>query len=475
MAKDVEIAIEDVKVGSGIKSIVGHGIRAAKQTGERSGSRRVTVSRDPDVLDTWFSSGLWPIGTLGWPEDTEELRRYYPTSLLVTGSDILFFWVARMMMMQLAVVGERPFDAVLLHGLVRDAKGKKMSKSLGNVIDPLEIVDEYGADALRFANASMASLGGALKLDVSRIAGYRNFGTKLWNAARFAEMNGVAYGGPAPAPSLTVNRWIMGETARVREEVDAALAAYRFDDAAGALYRFVWGVVCDWYVEFAKPLLQEEGAGTAETRTVMAWVLERCMVLLHPFMPFVTEELWRVTGHDGMLVHAEWPEALGSDAVDADAEAEMRWVVGLIEAVRSARAQMNVPAGAMVPLVAVEWDAAGRAAWEANAALIARLARVEGLAEGAAPKGSIAVAVHGSRFALPLEGIVDVAAERSRLEKAVAKLDREIAGIERRVGNPNFAASAPAEVVEETRANLAARQADRAALGTALSSLGELG
>ncbi len=385
-------------------------------------------------------------------------------------------------MMQLAVlpddapVAERvPFDAVLLHGLVRDAKGKKMSKSLGNVIDPLEIVDAYGADALRFANASMASLGGALKLDASRIEGYRNFGTKLWNAVRFAQMNGVDLRAPLPdRPQATVNRWIVGEAARTREAVDAALAAYRFDDAAAALYRFVWGVVCDWYVEFAKPLLQEDGPASAETRATTAWVLRQSMTMLHPFMPFVTEELWQVTGQDGMLVHGEWPEGLGADAVDAGAEAEMRWTIALIEAVRSARAQMNVPAGAQVPLVAVDWDDAGRAAWDANAALIARLARVDGLSEGAAPRGSIAVAVAGSRFALPLAGVIDAGAERARLAKAAAKLDKEIGGIERRVDNPNFAASAPEDVVEETRANLAARRADRAALQTALDALADM-
>ncbi|NCV69040.1 MAG: valine--tRNA ligase, partial [Rhodobacteraceae bacterium] len=253
-----------------------------------------TLTRDPDVLDTWFSSGLWPIGTLGWPEQNAALDKYFPTSTLITGQDILFFWVARMMMMQLAVVDQIPFDTVYLHGLVRDAKGKKMSKSTGNVIDPLDIIDEYGADALRFTNAAMASIGGVLKLDMQRIQGYRNFGTKLWNAARFAEMNeSVLSDGTVPMADQAVNKWIIGETAKVREVVDAAFDTYRFNDAAQALYAFVWGKVCDWYVELSKPLLNgNDEAAKEETRRVMGWVIDQCLILLHPIMPFITEELW---------------------------------------------------------------------------------------------------------------------------------------------------------------------------------------
>ncbi|MDP3377909.1 MAG: class I tRNA ligase family protein, partial [Brevundimonas sp.] len=332
------------------------------------------VWRDPDVLDTWFSSGLWPIGTLGWPEPTPELAKYFPTSVLVTGADILFFWVARMMMMQLAVVDQIPFHTVYLHGLVRDAKGKKMSKSLGNVIDPLEIIDEFGADALRFANAAMASLGGVLKLDTQRIAGYRNFGTKLWNACRFAEMNGVWEGhstqSAPPAPKATANRWIIGETARALAEVNAALDDYRFDQAADALYKFVWGKVCDWYVEFAKPLFDGEHA--AETRTTMAWVLDQSMILLHPFMPFITEELWSTTGTRAkMLVHTDWPSL--ADLEDSEAAAEMGFVTGLIDEIRSARAQVHVPVGLKCDLIATDLSPAARAAWDRNEALIRRM------------------------------------------------------------------------------------------------------
>ena len=325
------------------------------------------LTRDPDVLDTWFSSGLWPIGTLGWPEPTSELAKYFPTSVLVTGADILFFWVARMMMMQLAVVDQVPFHTVYLHGLVRDAKGKKMSKSLGNVIDHLEIIDEFGADALRFANAAMASLGGVLKLDTQRIAGYRNFGTKLWNACRFAEMNGVWEGhatqATPPAVQATANRWIIGETARALAEVNAALDDFRFDQAADALYKFVWGKVCDWYVEFAKPLFDGEHAD--ETRATMAWVLDQSMILLHPFMPFITEELWGTTGTRAkLLVHTDWPAF--ANLSDPQADAEMTFVTSLIDDIRSARVQLHVPVGLKCDLVATELSPAARAAWARN-------------------------------------------------------------------------------------------------------------
>ncbi|MCZ8334017.1 MAG: valine--tRNA ligase [Rhodobacteraceae bacterium] len=437
-----------------------------------------TLSRDPDVLDTWFSSGLWPIGTLGWPEQTDALKRFFPTSVLITGQDILFFWVARMMMMQLAVVNEVPFKTVYLHGLVRDAKGKKMSKSLGNVIDPLEIIDEYGADALRFTNAAMASLGGVLKLDTQRIAGYRNFGTKLWNACRFAEMNGVWDGhatqSAPPKASATANRWIIGETLRTLAEVDAALTDYRFDQAADALYRFVWGKVCDWYVEFAKPLF--DGDAAAETRAVMAWVLDHCMILLHPMMPFLTEELWATTGTRAkMLVHTDWPVADLSLA-DAEADREMGWVTTLIDEIRSARAQMHVPVGLKVDLVATTLSGEARTAWARNEVLIKRLARVDSLTEAAtAPKGSVSLALDGAAFALPLEGIIDIAEEKARLSKTLDKLAKEIGGLKGRLNNPAFVASAPEEVVEEARSNLEAREDEAAKLDAALKRLAEIG
>ena len=438
--------------------------------------------RDPDVLDTWFSSGLWPIGTLGWPEQTDELEKYFPTDVLITGFDILFFWVARMMMMQLAVVDEIPFHTVYLHQLVRDEKGKKMSKTTGNVIDPLEIIDEYGADALRFTNASMAAIGGVLKLSEDRIKGYRNFGTKIWNATRFAEMNGVyANGAPSsdiPAATATVNKWIIGEVARPREVVDEALAAYRFNDAANALYAFVWGKVCDWYVEFSKPLLLDgSDAEKAETGAVMGWVLDQCLILLHPIMPFITEELWGNTGERAkMLVHADWPEYTGADLIDTGADSEMNWVITLIEEVRSARAQMHVPAGLYVPMLVSGLNEAGKAAWANNEVLIKRLARIDSLTEAADfPKGTATIPVEGGTFGMPLADIIDVDEEKARLTKGLTKLGKELGGLRGRLKNPKFVESAPEEVVAETRGNLALKEAEEEKLKLALARLEELG
>jgi valyl-tRNA synthetase len=435
------------------------------------------VWRDPDVLDTWFSSGLWPIGTLGWPEQTPELARYFPTSVLVTGFDIIFFWVARMMMMQLAVVNEVPFRTVYVHALVRDEKGKKMSKSLGNVLDPLDLIDEFGTDAVRFTLTAMAAMGRDLKLSTQRIAGYRNFGTKLWNACRFAEMNGVWDGhvtqAAPPAATATVNRWIIGETARVRAEVDAALADYRFDQAANALYAFVWGKVCDWYVEFAKPLF--DGPQAAETQATMGWVLDQCMILLHPIMPFVTEELWQTTGTRAkMLVHTDWP-AYGEELVDAEAMREMRWVTGLIDEIRSARAQMHVPVGLKLEMVQLSLDEAGRGAWTRNEALIKRMARIETLSEAAsAPRGAISIAVEGGAFAIPLEGIIDIAEEKARLSKTLEKLEKDLNGLRGRLANPNFLASAKEEVVDETREKLEQGEDEAGKLRAALARLAEV-
>ncbi|PZX15980.1 valyl-tRNA synthetase [Palleronia aestuarii] len=482
---------------------------------EEPGAEIVTLRQDEDVLDTWFSSGLWPLGTLGWPEETDELKRYFPTSTLVTGFDIIFFWVARMMMMQTAVLADEkpdladrvPFRDVYVHALVRDAKGKKMSKSLGNVMDPLDLIDAYGADAVRFTLAAMAAMGRDLKLSEERIAGYRNFGTKLWNAFRFAEMNGAlapgaravhdvqtsgargthdvgttdARGSDVPCTgaarpvhaSQTVNLWIMGEVARTREEVDAALAGYRFNDAATALYGFVWGRVCDWYLELSKPLFASEDTEIVEeTRATMAWVLDQCLILLHPIMPFVTEELWQ---GEGKLMLAPWPEYQAADLVDEKADAEMSWVISLIEAIRSVRGEMNVPAGLQVPLLQLDLDEAGHAAWEKNAALIQRLARIESLREVTEPpKGALTVSVPGGTFALPLADIIDVEAEKARLAKALAKLEKDLAGLNGRLKNPKFLASAPEEVVTETQELMAEKTEEKERLEAALARLEEL-
>ncbi|CUH81242.1 Valine--tRNA ligase [Tritonibacter multivorans] len=459
------------------------------QFGSSEEYAHMVAYRDPDVLDTWFSSGLWPIGTLGWPEWGQETSKYFPTSTLVTGQDILFFWVARMMMMQLAVVDDIPFDTVYLHGLVRDAKGKKMSKSTGNVIDPLEIIDEYGADALRFTNAAMASLGGVLKLDMKRIEGYRNFVTKIWQASSYGDSQIDAFsadrGAEPPKATLPLNRWIIGELAKVREEVDAAFESFRFNDAAEKLYAFFWNTFCARYLEFTKPVFHgDDQAAKDETQAVYAWAIDQSLILMHPIMPFVTEEIWAATEGRGyatgdaskMLAHAAWPTFTAADLVDAEAEAEMNWVIAVIDNTRSARAQLNVPAGAIVPMVAPEMSDAARGYWERNSALIKRMARIEDLAEvDAMPKGCITIPVPGATLGLPLADIIDVAAEKARQEKNLGKLAKELGGLRGRLKNPKFAASAPEEVVAEARANLAAREEEEARINEALSRLAEIG
>ncbi len=456
------------------------------------GKEKVSIGRDPDVLDTWFSSAIWPIGTLGWPEQTPELKKYFPTDVLITGFDIIFFWVARMMMMQYAVVGQKPFSTVYVHALVRDEAGKKMSKSAGNVLDPLELIDEFGADAVRFTVTAMAAMGRDLKLSTSRIAGYRNFGTKLWNAMRFAEMNGVfdfkdfKVGGAEtvkdfkerpPNPTATLNRWIIGEVAKTREAVGTALTSFRFNDAASALYGFVWGKVCDWYVEFSKPLLQgDDKAAKAETQATMKWVLEQCLILLHPIMPFITEELWQTSAkRPRMLVHADWPTYQASDLVDENADSEMNWVIQLIDEIRSVRTQMHVPAGLRIPMLQIELDEAGRTAWNHNQALIKRLARIERLTPSAKmPKGAVTIAVAGGVFALPLADIIDITKEKARLEKTLGKLTQDLGALRARLDNPKFVASAPAEVVAETRDLLALKEDETGNLQAAMARLEQL-
>ncbi len=477
----------------------GEGFRELEMSaGYVHGNSRPTVflMRDPDVLDTWFSSGLWPFGTLGWPDENDPAMKYFPGDVLITGQDILFFWVARMMMMSNAIMTDRPekerdpFHTVYLHQLVRDAKGEKMSKTRGNVIDPLDMIDQYGADALRMSNAAMAALGGVLKISEDRIKGYRNFGTKLWNAFSFAEHYGVTsvYARctgcvPLVTPKIAVNKWIVGEVARTRQTVDQALTDYRFNDAANALYAFVWGKVCDWYLEFSKPLLQgDDAAAKAETEETLAWVLEQCLVLLHPIMPFITEELWmQIKGlkdkadvpASDMLVHANWP-TYGDALIDADADREMTWVISLIEGIRSARAQVNVPAGLKVQLIQTDADDHATQALSANEAIIKRLARVESFSQGPSPKGALTVATAGATFALPLADIIDVEAEKARLTKNIGKLEKEVGGLKGRVNNPKFAASAPPEVVEEAKANLALRADEAAQLQAALDRLNEI-
>lgn len=432
--------------------------------------------RDEDVLDTWFSSGLWPFSTMGWPDQTPELAKYYPTSVLVTGFDIIFFWVARMMMMGLYVTDEVPFADVYIHALVRDEKGAKMSKSKGNVIDPLELVDQYGADALRFTLAAMAAQGRDIKLATSRVEGYRNFATKLWNASRFAEMNGSAPVADFDPKSVkaTLNRWILGEAEKAAAETTAAIEAFRFNDAAASVYRFVWNVVCDWYVELAKPVLQGEGGGeeAAETRATLAYVLDVSAALLHPFMPFMTEELWAARAErNAMLALSPWPELAGLG--DRDAENEIGWLVELVTELRSARTEMGVAPGATLPLVLVGADDATRARAERAAPTLARIARVSNVSfADDAPKGAIQLLVRGEIVAVPLEGVVDIAAERQRLAKEREKTQGEIKRIDGKLSNESFVARAPEEVVEGEREKRADYEARLGKIEAALRQLG---
>jgi valyl-tRNA synthetase len=443
----------------------------------RRGTKR--LHRDPDVLDTWFSSALWPFSTLGWPDATPELKHRYPTSVLVTGFDIIFFWVARMMMMGLHFMGDVPFRDVYIHALVRDEKGAKMSKSKGNVIDPLHLIETYGADALRFTLAAMAAQGRDIKLSAHRIEGYRNFGTKLWNAARFAEMNGCviqATFNPRQT-NLKLNGWIVGETAKAIAEVTAAIETCRFNDAANAAYRFVWNIFCDWYLELAKPLLQgADGPEKIETRATTAFVREQIVKLLHPFMPFMTEELWSITATDelpraSLLALAEWPELDGCE--NPDAEAEIGFIVELISEIRSVRAEMNVPAAAQIPLVLVNAfpDAKSHAEdWDETIKRLARVSEISFAPE--APEKSVQMVVRKTIAALPLQGIVDFEAEKTRLAKEIAKLKGDAEKIEAKLRNADFVARAPEEVVEENRERLEDALSKMEKLAAALARLG---
>ncbi len=416
------------------------------------------LTRDEDVLDTWFSSGLWPFSTLGWPDETAELKRYYPTDVLVTGFDIIFFWVARMMMMGLHFMKEVPFQTVYIHALVRDERGAKMSKSKGNIIDPLELIDQFGADALRFTLAAMAAQGRDIKLATSRVEGYRNFATKLWNASRFAEMNGCATvaGFDPRTVKETLNRWIAHEAAKAAREVTEAIEAYKFNEAAGSLYRFVWNVYCDWYLELAKPvLIGPDSPGKQETQAMTAWVRDEILKLLHPFMPFVTEELWAVTvetaaPREQLLVLTPWPNLGGLE--DAEAEGEIGWVVDLVTAIRSVRAEMNIPPATLIPLVlaGASDDTKARAGRWPD--VLKRLARLSDISfADVAPQGAVQAVVRGEVAALPLKGVIDLAAERARLEKEMKKVDSDIARIDAKLGNAKFLANAPDDVVEGER------------------------
>jgi valyl-tRNA synthetase len=477
--------------------------------------KEVDLERDPDVLDTWFSSALWPFSTLGWPDKTKELKRFYPTSVLVTGFDIIFFWVARMMMMGLHFMKEIPFHDVYIHALVRDERGQKMSKTKGNVMDPLDIVDgidldrliqkrvdglmdkkeaprvtretrkdypggiaAYGADALRFTLAAMAAQGRDIKLSIKAVEGYRNFATKLWNATRFAEMNGCVRQDDFDPRKVkeTVNRWIAGEVERTTGAVTAGIEGYKFNEAAGAVYEFTWGTFCDWYLELTKPVLEAGSeAAKAETRATTAWALDQIMKLLHPFMPFITEELWaRRTETRGeretLLCLSTWPAFEG--LADTEADDEIGWLIELVSEVRSVRSEMNVPGGAKIPLALVGAGKTARARAGRYDETIKRLARIEAIAFAKSPpKGAAQIVLADVTAALPLAGVIDMDAERARLEREIARNEGEIAKADAKLGNADFVAKAPPEVVEENRERKAAFEAALRKLRAALRRL----
>jgi valyl-tRNA synthetase len=428
------------------------------------------LTRDPDVLDTWFSSALWPFGTLGWPDESDLVKRHYPNDVLISGFDILFFWDARMAMQGLHFMKEVPWKTLYLHGLVRAADGSKMSKSKGNTVDPLGLIDKYGADALRFTLTAMESQGRDIKLDEKRVEGYRNFATKLWNAARFAQANGIGASATleAPTAALPVNRWIVAETIGTVQALDLALADLRFDEAANTVYQFVWASFCDWYLELIKGQIDDE------TKGVAGWVLDQILVMLHPFMPFVTEELWHALGERPYdLIHARWPMA-DARAIDPAAQKEIGWLIRLVNEVRSTRTELNVPPGAKIDLVA--GADAGQdtiVALQRNQSAIERLARIQSIRSNVSVEGAAAqIVVDGVTFALPLEGIIDLAAERARLTKSAEAAEKERDSLAGRLNNPSFVEKAKPEAVEKARADHAEKQAEAERLRAALARLG---
>ncbi|HEY5713516.1 MAG TPA: valine--tRNA ligase [Allosphingosinicella sp.] len=436
----------------------------------------VALRRDPDVLDTWFSSALWPFATLGWPEDSETLRRHYPNDVLISGFDIIFFWDARMAMQGFEFMKERPWKTLYLHGLVRDAKGQKMSKSKGNTVDPLGLIDRYGADALRFTLAAMESQGRDIKLDEKRVEGYRNFATKLWNAARFCQANGIGASKAIepPAATLPVNRWIVGETVKTVQALDIALAELRYDEGANAIYHFVWATFCDWYLELIKPVAvgDERGAIDPESRDVAAWALDQILVMLHPFMPYVTEELWNAMGERPYpLIVARWPVP-DARRLDAEAGPEIEWLIRLVGAIRTARSDLNVPPGARLALHVRDAGEATTARLARNEAAIRRMARLDSISDGVPAGGAAQLVVDEATFILPLEGVIDLQAERARLLKAAEAAEKERDALAGRLANPSFVERAKPEAVEKARADYAEKASDAEKYRAALQRLG---
>jgi valyl-tRNA synthetase len=452
----------------------------AKAAARKHHGKDVALTQDEDVLDTWFSSGLWPFSTLGWPKETPELARFYPTSTLVTMFDIIFFWVARMMMFGVHFTGKAPFNTVVIHSRVVDEHGKKMSKSKGNIIDPTVLIDSYGADALRFTLAIAAGPGRDIRMSDKRVEGYRNFGTKLWNAARFAQMNECTLWEAFDPATVkhTLNKWIISELTKTTHAVEAALDAHRFDEAAQANYSFVWGVFCDLYVELVKPLLSgDDEDAKNETRQTFAWALDQILKVLHPFMPFVTEELWDKTAEFGpkrktMLCAATWP-SLDAALINEEATAEVGWVVELITGLRSLRSETNVPAGAKVPALLIGASKETAIRLERYQAEIDRLARLDySVVAEEAPAGSVSFVLGEAIVAIPLEGVMDIGAEKARLSKEIARCTKEIDTVNRKLDNPGFVAKAPAEVIEEQRERREGYVAECVRYEAALARLG---
>ncbi|MDP3495781.1 MAG: valine--tRNA ligase [Hyphomonadaceae bacterium] len=468
--EDEALAVAKAKLGP---NVIVH------REGQKAPKGTIQIVQDEDVLDTWFSSGLWPFSTMGWPGDTDPaLKEFYPGAVLVTAFDIIFFWVARMMMQGIHFMGEVPFKDVYIHALVRDEKGQKMSKSKGNVIDPLELVDEFGADALRMTLAAMAAQGRDIKLAKSRVEGYRNFSTKLWNATKFAQMNGceLKAGFDPGAVKHTLNKWVVSEAVRTTKAVEAGIAEYKFNDAAGAIYGYVWNVVCDWYIELTKPIFMgSDEAVKEETRATMAWALDQIVHLLHPFMPYVTEQLFqefgKPIGREGLLISQSWP-ALDDKLIDAAADAEVNWVIRLITAIRSTRSDLNVPAGAKVPFTLVGASAESEGRLKTYQSLIERLARLESVSVAKeAPKGAIRIVLDEATACIDVAALIDLKAEIARLEKEIARHKGDIAGIEKKLSNEQFVAKAPPEVIEEQHTRRAAAETALVKLGDALVQL----
>ena len=446
----------------------------AQKAADEFYGKREELTRETDVLDTWFSSGLWAFSTLGWPDKTEYLDTFYPTSVLVTGFDIIFFWVARMMMMSMYKMKQVPFRKCYIHGLVRDEQGRKMSKSKGNTVDPMETIEKYGADALRFFMAAMETQGRDINLSEARIAGYRNFATKLWNAARFGQMNECTMqeGYSAENVKLAVNKWIIAKAQEATKEVTQNLNDFRFSDAANAVYQFVWGSFCDWYIEMIKPILYGENeSDKSETRSTFAWVLDRILVILHPFMPFITTELWNNTAQRTVkLIHAPWPK---DDKIDVDAMNDIDWAVELITSVRSLRAEMNIPAGAKPIVYLKDANAESIKHIEQFSTIICTLARLEKLAayDGEISSDMVQSVFRESTMLMPLKGVVDFAAEKERLNKELASVNKFLEGYKKKLSNPSFVERAPAEVVAEERRRQSEAEANKAKIEAALERI----